>query len=144
MQLHQVQPKTKPQRSKRVGRGGDRGTYSGRGMKGQRARAGTRKYQPLIRRWIKRYPKLRGYRFSPVGEQPAVVNVGEIAESFESESEVTPPRLVEKGLIPRRNGRVPPVKILGDGEAKTAVTVRGCTTSQSAREKIIEAGGKII
>jgi large subunit ribosomal protein L15 len=45
-----------------VGRGGKKGTYSGRGIKGQKSRAGKR-LEPIIRSIIKRYPKLRGYRF---------------------------------------------------------------------------------
>ena len=61
MQLHQLKPTHKAKAAKRVGRGGKRGTYSGRGMKGQKSRAGAR-MQPLVRELIKRYPKLRGYR----------------------------------------------------------------------------------
>lgn len=62
MQLHELRPKHKIKKGKRIGRGGKRGTYSGRGMKGQKSRAGTR-FEPIIRGLIKRYPKLRGYRF---------------------------------------------------------------------------------
>jgi len=61
MQLHELQPTHKTKTSKRIGRGGKKGTYSGRGMKGQKSRAGAR-MQPLVRELIKRYPKLRGYR----------------------------------------------------------------------------------
>jgi len=61
MQLHQLSPKHKSKKRKRVGRGGKRGTYCGRGMKGQKSRAGA-KFVPIIRGLIKRYPKLRGYR----------------------------------------------------------------------------------
>jgi large subunit ribosomal protein L15 len=62
MQLHEIKPTHKLKKRKRVGRGGKRGTYSGRGQKGQLSRAG-RKLKPLIREIIKRYPKLRGYKF---------------------------------------------------------------------------------
>lgn len=61
MQLHELKPIHKRKKAKRVGRGGKRGTYSGRGQKGQRARAG-RKMKPVVREIIKRYPKLRGYK----------------------------------------------------------------------------------
>ena len=61
MQINQLSPKHKEKRKKRIGRGGKKGTYSGKGMKGQRSRAG-RKMAPIIRELIKRYPKLRGYR----------------------------------------------------------------------------------
>lgn len=61
MQLHQLKPIHKFKKPKRVGRGGKRGIYSGRGIKGQKSRAG-HKLKPIIRELIKRYPKLRGYR----------------------------------------------------------------------------------
>ena len=61
MQLQELKPIHKKKQRKRVGRGGKRGTYAGRGLKGQRARAG-RRLKPAIRELIKRYPKLRGYR----------------------------------------------------------------------------------
>ena len=59
MQLHELRPKTKNKPRKRIGRGGKRGTISGRGTKGQNARAG-RKKRPELRDIIKRIPKLRG------------------------------------------------------------------------------------
>jgi len=59
MQFHQLKPIHKMKKRKRIGRGGKRGTYSGRGTKGQKSRAG-RKLVPIIRGLIKRYPKLRG------------------------------------------------------------------------------------
>jgi len=62
MQLHQVKPSHKTKTKKRVGRGGKKGTYSGRGIKGQKARAGA-KLKPAIRDLIKKIPKLRGYKF---------------------------------------------------------------------------------
>ncbi len=61
MQLHELKPKHKLKRKKRVGRGGKKGTYSGKGIKGQSSRSG-RKMVPIIRELIKRYPKLRGYK----------------------------------------------------------------------------------
>ena len=59
MQLHELRPVHKNKSKKRIGRGGKRGTYSGRGMKGQKSRAG-RKIRPAIRDLIQRTPKLRG------------------------------------------------------------------------------------
>lgn len=59
MQLHQLQPLYKLKDKKRIGRGGKRGTYSGRGQKGQKARAG-HKIRPALRDLIQRLPKLRG------------------------------------------------------------------------------------
>lgn len=62
MQLHELKPIHKLKKRKRIGRGGKRGTYCGKGIKGQASRAGKR-LEPIVRSLIKRYPKLRGYRF---------------------------------------------------------------------------------
>ena len=59
MQLHEIQPNQKNESRKRIGRGGKRGTYSGKGIKGQKSRAG-KKIRPAIRDLIQRTPKLRG------------------------------------------------------------------------------------
>lgn len=59
MQFHTLKRKTPNKKSKQVGRGGTRGKTSGRGTKGQNARAG-RKKRPELRDFIKRVPKLRG------------------------------------------------------------------------------------
>jgi len=65
MQLHEIQPTHKLKKIKRIGRGGKRGTYSGKGVKGQNSRSGKR-LEPVIRGLIKKYPKLRGYRFKSI------------------------------------------------------------------------------
>ena len=83
MQLHQLKPSHKRKRPKRIGRGGKRGTYSGRGVKGQRSRAG-RKFKPAIRELMKRYPKKRGYRFKPLKLKPAIINIGILEKKFKS------------------------------------------------------------
>lgn len=62
MQIHELKPTHKKKEAKKIGRGGKRGTYSGKGMKGQKSRAG-RRLEPVVRSLIKKYPKLRGYRF---------------------------------------------------------------------------------
>lgn len=64
MQLHEIQPFHKNRDKKRVGRGGKRGVTSGRGTKGQRARAGHR-IRPAERDLIQRLPKLRGFKNKP-------------------------------------------------------------------------------
>lgn len=143
MQIHLIAPKTKRKKTKRVGRGGKRGTYSGRGLKGQKARAG-RKIRPEVRDMIKKVPKKRGYRFSPVGEKPVVINLRLLGKAFERGADVNPAALVEKGLIAREGGRVPAIKILGDGDIAHAVTVSGCAVSESARAKIEKAGGAVV
>ena len=59
MQIHNLKPKTKIQKSQRIGRGGKRGTYSGKGGKGQTAHGG-RKIPSELKEQILRLPKLRG------------------------------------------------------------------------------------
>ena len=142
MQLHQIKPIHKKKRKKRIGRGGKRGTYSGRGIKGQKARAG-RKLKPVIRELIKRYPKLRGYKFKPIKPKPIVVNIGILNKKFKEGEIVSPQVLLEKKIIRKIKGRVPEVKILGKGEIKKPLIIKDCLFSNSAKEKIEKAGGKI-
>jgi len=141
MRLHELKPKHENKDKKRVGRGGKWRTYAGRGDKGQKSRAGAN-FQPLIRRLIKRFPKLRGYRFKG-REKKEVVNVEELNKKFDSGEKVTPKILLEKNLVKRKKGRVPEVKILGKGELEKELVFKNCDFSKSAKEKIEEAGGKI-
>ena len=142
MQTHTLKPKTKSQSKKLVGRGGGRGKTSGRGHKGQKARAGN-SVRPAVRDLMKKIPKLRGYRFNSIQTKPQVVNVGELAEAFAKGDTVTPDTLAEKGLITGRKGTKTTAKILGEGEIKVALTISGCKVSGSARDKITAAGGTI-
>ncbi len=139
MQLNDLKKPNNKKGRKRVGRGGARGTFSGRGVKGQKARAGTG-MEPIIRNFIKRYPKLRGYNTAD-GVKPTVVNVGNLESSFSDGDKVTPETLVEKGLVGRVGGKYPEVKILGDGEIKKSLNIENCSVSKSAGEKIKKAGG---
>lgn len=147
MQLHELKIIHKKKRSKRIGRGGKRGTYSGKGMKGQRSRAGAR-FEPIIRGLIKRYPKLRGYKFKPKNKIPKykiiVLNLDVLEKNFDSQKEVNPKILIEKRLISKIKGRIPKVKILGKGKLTKILTIKDCTISKQAREKIEKVGGKVI
>ncbi len=142
MQLHQLKPKQRKTR-KRIGRGGKRGTYSGRGMKGQGSRAGAR-FQPLVRTMFKKYPKLRGYKFSPITKRPMVsFNVGILEKAFEKDTVVNTKILLEKGIISTIGKRIPDVKVLGTGKITKAFTLEGVGVSAKAKEKIEKAGGSI-
>ena len=77
MQLHDIKRKTPNKKAPLVGRGGKRGKTSGRGTKGQNARAG-RKKRPEIRDFIKRMPKLRGYAFKSFQERSTPILVSTI------------------------------------------------------------------
>ena len=140
MQLHEISHKKK--KKKRVGRGGKRGTYCGRGVKGQKARAG-RKLQPIIRQILKKYPKLRGYAFKPTREKPEIVNLQIINQKFEEKEIVSPKTLLEKGIINRIKGNIPEVKILAKEEIKKKLIFKDCLFSEKAKEKIEKAGGEI-
>ena len=142
MQIHQVIPKTKSRKGKYIGRGGKRGTYSGRGIKGQKARAG-RKMRPEIRDIIKKLPKKRGYRFKSFQKDSVIVNLGALNKKLTDNSEITPKILVEYGLVKAWGGKIPPIKILGDGELDKKFSVSGCLVSKSAKEKIEKANGKV-
>lgn len=136
MQLHQLKPNHKLTKKKRVGRGGKRGTYSGKGMKGQKSRAGTHKFAPIIRELIKKYPKLKGYRNQSGPKDYAVVNLKVLELNFKENEVVSPKILLEKKLIRRMKGRTPKVKILGDGQLTKKLIIENCDLSKKAQEKI--------
>ena len=146
MQLHELKPTSKKASAKRIGRGGKRGKTSGRGHKGQKARAGN-STRPEMREIIKKLPKLRGHgvnRAKTVNNDrvlPEVINVSALNEF--AGTEVTPKTLVAAGLIPSRRKSAPAVKILGNGELSKKLTVSGCQVSKTAQEKIESAGGSV-
>ncbi len=155
LSLHTIQgaPGSKKKRV-RIGRGGKRGTYSGKGMKGQRARSGGRRglkrlgAKPLV----EQTPKLRG--FKSLRKKPAILNLKDLTADLNADLrrgsergadsdfvKITPQILLKRGLVDKiKNG----VKILGNGEIDFKIEVSGCKVSKSAREKIEKAGGKII
>lgn len=142
MQLHQIKRKFPHKSAKRVGRGGKRGTFSGRGTKGQKARAGHR-IRPELRDIIKKLPKLRGYRAKVRPDRSAEVNIKALAKHFHDGETVTPEALVKRGLVRRINGKIPAVKLLGSGEVGRKLLVKNCQLSAGARAKIEKAGGSI-
>jgi len=113
MQLHELKPKTPRRGKKIIGRGGKRGKTSGRGTKGQRARAGHR-IRPAIRDVIKKLPKKRGYRFAAIGRKPALVKLSQLAKLTLPET-LSPRWLQEQGLVKLVGGRLPKVKVVGPG-----------------------------
>src|SRR3989338_9876912 len=142
MQLHNLKPNIKKKNKKRVGRGGKRGTYSGRGLKGQKSRAGHR-IRPQIRDIIKKLPKKRGYKFKSFRIKPEIVNVGVLEEKFKDGDKITPNSILEIGLVKKIGNKIPKVKLLGDGNLTKKLLVSECQISKSAKEKIIKAGGEI-
>lgn len=142
MQIHQLQPKHRAKSKKRVGRGGKKGTYSGKGIKGQASRAG-RKMVPIIRELIKRYPKLKGYRSFVLEDYSYVVNLDVLEKTSKDGEVINPDNLIKKGIINTIKGKSPEVKILGQGKLTKQLIIENCKVSKTAREAIERAGGKI-
>jgi large subunit ribosomal protein L15 len=148
MQLDTLSPRTKNKKNPPVGRGGKRGKTSGRGGKGQTARAG-HKIRPEIRDLIKKLPKLRGHgknraRSVKTNRIPvSAVNLSVLEATYKTGETVSPASLVAKNLARRAKGRVPVVKILGAGELKKAIVIKGCALSASARSAVLASGGTI-
>jgi large subunit ribosomal protein L15 len=127
---------------KRVGRGNGsgHGTFSGRGIKGQKSRSGVqilRGFEGGQLPLIKRLPRKRGF-YNPFRVQYSPVNVGALM-GFNAGTEITPQMMYEAGLIDSLSR---PVKILADGEIKEAITVKANKFSEAAKAKIEAAGGK--
>jgi len=142
MQLHQIKPTIKKKKIKRVGRGGKRGTYCGKGIKGQKSRSGTQ-FEPAIRVFIKKYHKLKGYRFKKQSENQRVINVFMLEKRFNSGDIVNSKSLIEKKLIRLVERKEPLIKILGKGDLTKKLIIEGCLVSKSAQEKIEKAGGSV-
>ena len=144
MKLHELRPAEGAKRKRnRVGRGiaAGQGKTAGRGTKGQNSRSGggVRPYfeggqLPLVRR----LPFKRGFtniwrvEYTPV-------NLARLAE-FEAGSEVSPQTLAAAGII-RTSSEL--VVVLGQGELDRPLTVKAHRFSQSARQKILAAGGQV-
>ena len=150
LNLSNLSPAQPRKARKRVGRGlgSGKGRYSGRGIKGQKARAGSHKMRPGFEGGqmpiYMRLGKQRGPYSKdamPVGPHRTStipVNLRDLERVFDDGAEVTLEALVEKGLI--KNTRTD-VKVLGQGELKKKLTVTAHSFSASAREKIEAAGG---
>jgi large subunit ribosomal protein L15 len=128
---------------KRVGRGNGsgHGTFSGRGIKGQKSRSGVqiqRGFEGGQLPIIKRLPRKRGFR-NPLRVEYSPVNIGSLS-SFATGTEVNAEVLFAAGLIKKLDR---PVKLLADGEIKNALTIKVNKISESAKAKIEAAGGKV-
>jgi len=153
LNLSTLKPAQARKERKRVGRGlgSGKGRYSGRGIKGQKSRAGSNKMAPGFEGGQMpidmRMPKLRGNTSAdamPIGpfrtySQP--INLRDLDRIFEAGDEVTIETLVEKGLL--KNTKTD-VKILGTGELSKKLAVTAHSFSASARNKIEAAGGSVM
>lgn len=142
MQLHDLKKHSSHRSKKVVGRGGKRGKTSGRGMKGQKSRAGNKR-RPEMRDIIKKLPKLRGYRFNTVSVKPAVVNLALLEKTFQDGDVINAQVLLTKKMIKRERGQLPVIKILGTGDFTKKLKFENCLVSASAQKKIEKAGSSI-
>jgi large subunit ribosomal protein L15 len=140
MQIHELKIKKSKSR-KRIGRGGKKGTYSGKGMKGQKSRSGV-SINPIFEggrsTLIEHLPKVRGFKSHHPKNQ--VVSLTKIEKYFNASDIVSPQTLHDKGLISKIKISV---KILASGEINKNLTIEKCQVSKSAKEKIEKAGGKV-
>jgi large subunit ribosomal protein L15 len=135
MQLHQITPKNINRSKKRIGRGGKRGTFSGKGAKGQLSRAG-RKLRPELREIVKKIPKTRGYDFKSFKPKPQIINLEDLNEKFKDNEIVSPETLLEKKMIAKINNRIPVVKILGNGKLTKKIKIENCKMSASVKKTL--------
>ena len=145
MQLHDLKPTIKRKKKKRVGRGGKRGTYSGKGIKGQKSRAGAgikpgfrggdtplwKKFHKVRGASKKVETKRRGFRFHQ--PRPEIVNLRDLNKRFLEGETVSPQSLMEKGLVDKiKHG----VKILGKGELKKKFVFKDVLMSKAVKDRI--------
>ncbi len=144
MRLDELSPAPGSKRGrKRVGRGdgSGHGTYSGRGCKGQKSRAGyniPRGFEGGQLPLIKRLPRKRGF-VNIFRTEYSVVNIDKL-NIFETGSEVTPEKLVAAGIV--KSLRYP-IKILAEGDINCPLLVKAKKFSAAAKAKIEAAGGKV-
>ena len=142
MQIHNLKREHKNIKTAQVGRGGKRGKTSGRGTKGQKARAG-HKIRPESRDVIKRLPKMRGYSFGSRMEKAFPINLDTLEIKFAKGGDVNPEVLMKMGIIESMGDKIPKVKILGRGEITKKFNISGCLISATAKSAIEKAGGSI-
>ena len=151
LNLSNLKPAQARRDRKRIGRGlgSGKGRYSGRGIKGQKSRAGSHKmrvgFEGCQMPIYMRLGKQRGSTskdampIGPFRTSTVPVNVGAL-DAFDDGAEVTPEALVERGVI--KNTKTD-VKLLGNGELKKKLTVRVHAISATARKKVEGAGGTV-
>lgn len=144
MQIHQLTVKKRKEK-KTVGRGGKRGTYSGRGNKGQKARSGA-SIDPLFEggrsSLVERLKKVRG--FKSLHAKKAVVKLEALEKTFKDGDVVSVETLLKSKLVDNadvKNG----IKILASGQVAKKLTISAeLLLSETAKNAIIKAGGSVL
>jgi large subunit ribosomal protein L15 len=144
MQINTLKLKNKKKKRKTIGRGGKKGTYSGKGNKGQKARSGAH-VDPLFEggrsTLIDHMKKKKG--FTSRNAKPAIVALAKLEKAFNDGDAVNKESLIKSKIVDRikaENG----IKILGGGELKKKLTIaKEIKVSASAKTAIEKAGGKV-
>jgi len=144
LNLNTLKPgKGSAKKKKRVGRGNSsgHGTYSTRGLKGQKSRSGVSNLKRLgMKSTLLNLPKIRG--FKSLKPRAQAVNLFAINTHFKDGAVITPAILVKAGLIGNTND---PVKVLGQGELKIKnVKFKNMNVSATAKAQIEKMGGEVI
>lgn len=144
LQLHTIKISSKVRKSKkRVGRGNasGRGTYSTRGMKGQRSRSGGKGGLKLkgLKRNLLNFPKFKGMKSGALKTQ--LVSLSHLNKKYQNGDLVTPQSLLEKNIIDTIKA---PVKVLNNGEISIKLEIKDCLVSAKAIKAIEKAGGKVV
>lgn len=143
LNLHNLHPaEGSRKKKKRVGRGNasGSGTYSGRGIKGQKARSGGKSglAKKAAKQFLQKIPKLKG--FKSLRPKVEIVNLRDLERLFADGHSISIADLLKSDLIKTaKNG----VKILGDGKLTKKFTIKAHQFSKTAEDAIIKAGGKI-
>jgi len=143
MQINNLKVKNRKKRKKIVGRGGKKGTYSGRGNKGQKARSGAH-IDPLFEggrsTLIDHMKKKRGFKSGK--SKALVIDIKQLEKKFKDGETVDIESLIKVGLIDKIKSTK--VKILGKAILKKKLNVgKGILLSASAKESLEKAGGKV-
>ncbi len=145
MQLHHLHS-TNRKPKKRIARGGKRGTYSGRGVKGQKSRSGHR-IRPAVRDLIMRLPKRRGFKNLRKTSRTLVLKLSELTRKLaplaraKGGLKVTRDTLEKLGMVGTDyRGEI---KLLGGGEIDFPIIVSDMKTSKAVKAKIEKAGGRV-
>ncbi len=144
MQINTIKLFNKKKTRKRVGRGGKKGTYSGKGMKGQKARSGV-SMDPLFEggrsTLIDRMKKKRGFKSNK--SKKTIISLLKMSQKFNNNDIVNKDSLIKKGLINKTESKNE-IKILGKSDLKVKLNIdKRIILSQSAKKSIEKADGTI-
>jgi large subunit ribosomal protein L15 len=144
MQIHTLQLK-KRKKKKSIGRGGKKGTYSGRGNKGQKARSGV-SIDPLFEggrsSLIDRMKKIRG--FKSIKPKALILDIAGLDKKFNDGELVNRETLIKKNFFDKMETRGRKIKILGNSPIKIKLKIdQGIKLSSAAKKAIETAGGEI-